>query len=115
MSPSRAATNWPRIVSMYGMLMTIAPSPVVALNRAIALGEAEGPERALEALDQIEDAERLGSSPFLAAAIAEQLVRAGRVPEALTRYEEARAKARSPAEQRYLDAKIAHHREQQKR
>jgi RNA polymerase sigma factor (sigma-70 family) len=110
-SPSRAATNWPRIVSMYGMLMTLAPSPVIALNRAIAIGEAEGPARALEALDRIEDAERLESSPFLAAAIAEQLVRAGRIPEAIARYEEARAKARGPTERRYLDAKIARHRE----
>ncbi len=107
MAPSRAETNWARIVEMYGTLMRLSPSPVVALNRAIAVGEAEGPERALEELAAIEDADRLDAYPFHAAAIGEQLLRAGRLLEAKSHFERARSRARSPVEQRYLDAKIA--------
>lgn len=106
-APSRAQTNWPHIVAMYDTLMAIAPSPVVALNRAIAIGEAEGPERGLAELLAIENVDRLDAYPFHAAAIAEQLLRAGRIDEARAQFERARANARSPAEQRYLEAKIA--------
>jgi RNA polymerase sigma-70 factor (ECF subfamily) len=57
-SPTVEETDWRAIVGLYDRLMTIAPSPVVALNRAIAIGQRDGPERGLAALDTIAGAER---------------------------------------------------------
>src|SRR5919108_2420146 len=64
-------TDWPKIVTLYDMLMAIRPSPVVALNRAIAIAQHEGPEAGLAAIAAMEDRERLASYPFFPAALAE--------------------------------------------
>ena len=63
--------NWRSIVSLYDTLMIIRPSPVVALNRAIALGQRYGPERGLAELRAIADSERLAKYPFYHAALGE--------------------------------------------
>jgi len=55
-------TDWAAIVSLYDTLMLVRPSPVVALNRAIAIAQRDGPERGLEAIDAIEDRDRLAGS-----------------------------------------------------
>ena len=65
-------TDWKMIVSLYGALMAIHPSPVVALNRAIAVAQSEGPERGLEEIGAIDGRERLASYPFYPAAIGER-------------------------------------------
>ena len=70
-------TDWPSIVSLYDRLMAFAPSPVVALNRAIAIGQRDGPERGLEALRAIADRDRLASYPFYPAAMGELELRRG--------------------------------------
>jgi predicted RNA polymerase sigma factor len=70
-------TDWGLIVSLYDRLMTIAPSPVVALNHAIAIGQLEGADRGLEALQTIDDRERLNRYPFLPAAKGELELRRG--------------------------------------
>src|SRR5215471_5194350 len=62
-------TDWPMIVSLYGKLMAIRQSPVVALNRAIAIGQSEGPLRGLQELHAISNSERLVSYPFYHAAL----------------------------------------------
>jgi RNA polymerase sigma-70 factor (ECF subfamily) len=106
-APSRAETAWHRIVAMYDMLGQLAPSPVVSLNRAIALGEAEGPERALAAIAELEKDDRLASYPFLAAAKGEQLAKLGRGAEARAAFERAAGLARSDTERRYLEGRAA--------
>ena len=68
---SAADTDWDRIVSLYGHLMDVAPSPVVALNRAIAIGERDGPDRGMDALLAIDAADRLSAYPFYPAAMGE--------------------------------------------
>jgi RNA polymerase sigma-70 factor (ECF subfamily) len=95
-------TDWPRIVALYDMLMTIRPSPVVALNRAIAIAKHEGPEAGLEAIEAIEHRERLASYPFFPAAVAELELRAGRRSSAQSHFREARRLARNSAERRFL-------------
>ena len=71
-------TDWDTIVALYDRLMGLAPSPVVALNRAIAIGERDGAERGLEELEYIVDAVRLARYPFHRAAMGELELRRGR-------------------------------------
>src|SRR5690606_2084879 len=61
-------TDWSAIVALYDRLMAIAPSPIVALNRAIAVAESEGPERGLGELAAITERDRLANYPFYSAA-----------------------------------------------
>jgi RNA polymerase sigma factor (sigma-70 family) len=95
-------TNWLRIVALYDMLMAVRPSPVIALNRAIAIAQHQGPDAGLEAIDAIEDRERLASYPFFPAALGELELRAGRPSSAQRHFREARRLARNPAERRFL-------------
>ncbi len=106
-APSHDETRWARIVSMYDTLLAMRPSPVAALARAVAIGEAEGPARALEELRGIDGIERLAGSPFYNAAIGEQQFRAGHMALARDSLREALALARSPAEKRYLERRLA--------
>jgi RNA polymerase sigma factor (sigma-70 family) len=106
-APSHAATRWDRIVGHYDQLMKLRPSPVVALSRAIAVGELEGPDRALEELLRVEGKERLGEYPFYAAAVGSQHLRAGRVDAARESFREALAVARNPVEVRFLERRLA--------
>ncbi len=57
-------TDWPSIVGLYDRLLCLTPSPVVALNRAIAIGQRDGAERGLAELHAIVDRERLSAYPF---------------------------------------------------
>ena len=104
---SSADTHWGRIVGMYDTLLRLRPSPVVALSRAVAIGELEGPERALLELARIDGKERLRDYPFYPAAIAGQHLRAGRRDEARASFEEALKVARNPVEVRFLERKVA--------
>ncbi|HTN51236.1 MAG TPA: sigma-70 family RNA polymerase sigma factor [Anaeromyxobacter sp.] len=99
-------TDWPRILALYDRLLELRPSPVVALNRAIALGMAEGPEAGLRALAAIEDRGRLARYPFLAAAEAELELRAGRPARSAARLRAALGLARNPAEEAVLARKL---------
>jgi len=99
-------TNWTAIVSMYDMLMEIRPSPVVALNRAVAVGELEGPERGLEELRAIADAERLAKYPFYEAALGELELRSGRKEIAREHFRAAVALARNPMERQFLEKRV---------
>src|SRR6516164_7280067 len=64
-------TDWAGIVSCYDTLLRLRPTPVVALNRAIAIAQAEGPSRGLEELERITDSQRLADYPFYHAALGE--------------------------------------------
>jgi RNA polymerase sigma factor (sigma-70 family) len=83
------ATDWQEIVGLYDLLVTIWPSPVVALNRAVAIGLAKGPDAGLEALDALANEPLLARYSYMASARADFLRRLGRVSEARVAYEEA--------------------------
>jgi len=100
-------TDWGKIVSLYDQLTVIRPSPIVALNRAIAIAEKEGPERGLEEIRSINDRERLAAYPFYAAALGELELRSGRREIARGHFEQARALARNPMERQFLDQRVA--------
>jgi RNA polymerase sigma-70 factor (ECF subfamily) len=100
-------TRWGDIVALYDVLMKLRPSPVVALNRAVAVAEDEGPERGLEAIRSIEDAERLSRYPFYPAALGELELRLGRADAARKHFGAAHALARNDGERRYLEQRIA--------
>lgn len=95
-------TEWSKIVKLYDMLMAIGPSPVIALNRAIAVAQVEGPESGLKAIEAIENRDRLAKYPFFPAALGELELRAGRPSSARQHFQEALRLARNPAERRFL-------------
>jgi RNA polymerase sigma-70 factor (ECF subfamily) len=99
-------TDWDQIVSLYDMLMSIAPSPVVALNRAIAVGQHEGPERGLQEISLIINPDRLAGYPFYHAALGELELRCGRNEIAGKHFRAALALARNPMERRLLEERV---------
>lgn len=85
-APSVAATNWERIVLIYEALGRLAPSPVVELNRAVAVAMAQGPAAGLAIVDQLTAAGALPHSHLLPGTRAELLTRLGRTGEARTEF-----------------------------
>ncbi|MDT4910312.1 MAG: polymerase sigma-70 factor, subfamily [Pseudonocardiales bacterium] len=102
---SAAQTDWQRIVAIYDELDTVAPSPIVALNRAIAVGMRDGPDVGLAVLDTLTPT--LRGFRLLPAAQADLLLRSGRITEAVSRYREALALTESPAERAQLQRRLA--------
>jgi RNA polymerase sigma-70 factor (ECF subfamily) len=100
-------TDWSSIVMLYDRLWSIAPSPVVALNRAIALAERDGPELGLVALAAIDQVERLSRYPFYAATLGELERRRGDPSAASAHYQRALALARNEPERRFLRRRLA--------
>jgi predicted RNA polymerase sigma factor len=105
-APTLEATDWNAIVRLYDRLMEIAPSAVVALNRAIAIAQRDGPDQGIEAIERIADRERLGAYPFFPAALGELERRRGNVGEARAYFGRALRLARSDAERRYIERRI---------
>lgn len=105
-APSYGETEWGKILGLYDTLYGIAPSPIVALNRAVALGNAFGPEEGLAEIGKIPDAERLRDYPFYEAALGEFHLIAGRPGEAVKHFERAIELARSPAEKEFFGRKV---------
>jgi RNA polymerase sigma factor (sigma-70 family) len=99
-------TDWGMIVSLYDTLMAIRPSPVVALNRAIAVAQQQGPERGLEEIHAIADRDRLSAYPFYFAALGELELRRGRHDSARDQFQAALALARNPMERRFLEHRV---------
>ena len=87
--------------------MAIRPSPVVALNRAIAVAQRDGPERGLAELHAIAGSDRLASYPFYHAALGEFELRSGKPENAREYFATALALARNPMERRFLEQRIA--------
>ena len=104
---SAEETDWPGIASLYELLATAQPSPVVELNRAVAVAMAEGPERGLEVLDEPELAQALDGYQWFWSARADLLRRAGRTQPAMKAYERALALATNPVERRFLEDRLA--------
>jgi predicted RNA polymerase sigma factor len=105
-APSVEETDWEQVVSLYDRLMAIAPSPVVALNRAIAIAERDGAAAGLDALRAILDRDRLHRYPFYAAALGELERRCGHHDAAARHFQAAAEVARTPAERRFLERRI---------
>jgi RNA polymerase sigma-70 factor (ECF subfamily) len=106
-SPSWADTDWREIVALYALLEQQWPSPVVALNRAVALGLAEGPAAGLAALEPLGAEPQLARYGYLAAARADFLRRLGRADEARLAYEEALLLTENEVERRFLEGRLA--------
>jgi RNA polymerase sigma-70 factor (ECF subfamily) len=102
-----ATTDWPQVVALYDLLADVAPSPVVALNRAVAVAMRDGPAAGLELLDQLAADERLRGYHLLPAARADLLCRLGRRAEAADAYEAALALVGNAAERAYLARRLA--------
>jgi RNA polymerase sigma-70 factor (ECF subfamily) len=100
-------TDWSRIISLYDSLMRINPSPIVALNRAIATAQRDGPERGLDAMNGISNLDRLAGYPFYPAALGELELRRGGRERARERFQEALARARNPMERRFFEQRLA--------
>jgi len=97
-APIAAATDWSQILALYDQLLAVAPSPVVALNRAVAVAEVDGPAAALALVDALD----LDRYYLLHAIRADLLRRLGRPAEADAEYDAAIARAGNEAERAYL-------------
>jgi RNA polymerase sigma-70 factor, ECF subfamily len=103
---SYAETDWPEIVRRYDVLMQVWPSPVVALNRAVAVALAQGPAAGLAAIDRI-DTKALSGYPYLPATRADLLRRLGRRDEAAAEYRSALVLVDNGAERDFLEGRLA--------
>ncbi len=101
------ATDWPQIAALYGALERRTPSPVVALNHAVAVAMAEGPAVGLARVEEIAAAGALDEYPYLHAARADLLRRLGRYEEAHGAYERALGLTANAAERRFLRRRLA--------
>ncbi|MDX2193977.1 MAG: sigma-70 family RNA polymerase sigma factor [Gemmatimonadales bacterium] len=106
-APAPEATDWRQIALLYGALAVHQPTPVVALNRAVAIAFAEGLDAGLAAVDAVAADGRLDDYHLLHAARADLLRRLGRRDEAAAAFTRALALARHPAEQRFLARRLA--------
>jgi RNA polymerase sigma-70 factor (ECF subfamily) len=102
-----AATDWPQIVGLYTVLMRVAPSPVVELNRAVALAMRDGPAAGLACVDGILERGELREYRLAHAARAEFCRRLGLIDDARTSFERALALTRQGPERRFLERRLA--------
>jgi RNA polymerase sigma-70 factor (ECF subfamily) len=105
-SPSWDDTDWREIVALYDVLTRMWPSPVVALNRAVAVGFARGAAAGLAALDALGGEPQLAGYGYLPAARADFLRRLGRVPEAREAYAEALLLTQNTVEREFLTGRL---------
>jgi len=103
-APDAADTDWPRILALYTQLTALTPSPVVELNRAVAVAMVDGLEAGLRLVDELEGP--LDGYHLLPATRADLLRRAGRTAEARVAYERALELAPTEAERRYLTGRL---------
>jgi RNA polymerase sigma-70 factor (ECF subfamily) len=111
-APTALATDWPRIARLYQYLADMTGSPVVELNRAVAVAMADGPAAGLALLQRLEAAGALDGYYLLPATRADFLRRLGRNKEAASAYKEAAALAGTGPERRFLNARLAEVRSQ---
>ncbi len=106
-APAAADTDWRQIAALYAILHRVQPTPVVALNRAVAVAMADGPERGLALIDLLDGHPDVSEYHLIPAARADLLRRLGRLDEAAAAYSRAHALATNEAERRFLEKKIA--------
>src|SRR5579884_1682212 len=100
-APTAAETDWRQIVQLYDLLLALTPTPIVALNRAVAVAEVDGPQSALDIVEGLE----LDSYYLFHAVRANLLSRLGRDEEAAEAYERAIARTDNAAEREFLQRK----------
>ena len=105
-APSLAETDWPQIVGLYDTLMRIAPSPVVALNRAVAVGRRDGPDVGLTVVKAAMADGHLDSYHWALIALADLHERLGDVAAAKALYRQALDLATQPAERRFIQRRL---------
>lgn len=105
-APSAAATNWIEIVRWYDLLTQASPSPIIALNRAVAIAMRDGPEAGLTQIDSLIERGELATYHLLPAARADLLRRQGRTREAIESYQQAFSLAKQEPERRYLERRM---------
>jgi len=98
-APTAAATDWSQILQLYDQLLALAPSPVVVLNRAVAVAELEGPEAALALVDDLD----LDAYYLFHAIRADLFARLGRTAEATDAYDAALARTENASEREFLE------------
>jgi RNA polymerase sigma-70 factor (ECF subfamily) len=101
------ATDWPQIAALYEELERHSPSPVIALNHAVAIAMAHGPEAGLARIDELAASGALTDYPYLHAARADLLRRLGRFDDARAAYERALGLTANAAERRFLRRRLA--------
>ncbi|MGA8493381.1 MAG: RNA polymerase sigma factor [Terriglobales bacterium] len=99
-------TDWPRIVRLYDLLERVQPSPIVSLNRAVAVAMAEGPGTGLALIDALAASDNLANYHLLHAARADLLRRLGSLPEAAESYMQALALVTNDSERRFLERRL---------
>jgi RNA polymerase sigma-70 factor (ECF subfamily) len=99
-------TDWSEIVRLYDLLLVTWPSPIVALNRAVAVSMVDGPDVALVLVEALESDPRLGDYQYLPAIKADFLRRLGRDDEALLESQRALELTRNEAERKFLDDQV---------
>jgi predicted RNA polymerase sigma factor len=100
-------TDWPRIVALYTMLSEVVPSPIVELNRAVALGMAFGPQTGLDVIDGLTEEPLLRSYHLLPSVRGDLLVKLGRFHEARSEFERAASLTRNARERDLLLVRAA--------
>jgi len=105
-APTAAATDWREIAVLYGMLARVYPTPVVELNRAVAVAMSDGFERGLALVDELDRRGELAGYHLLPAARAELLRRLGRPAEAAESYRRALALVSNETERRHLERRL---------
>ncbi len=105
-APTAAATDWPQITALYGVLARVHPTPVVELNRAVAVAMSLGLERGLALVDELDRRGELAEYHLLPVARAELLRRLGRPAEAAASYRRALALVSNEAERRHLGKRL---------
>ena len=106
-APSSSGTDWARIAQLYEHLAAVTPSPVVELNRAVAVAMADGPAAGLELIDAVAADGALASYHLLPATRADLLRRLGRTADAAASYQEALRLANTDAERSFLSRRLA--------
>jgi RNA polymerase sigma-70 factor (ECF subfamily) len=106
-APTSAATDWAEITGLYDVLQHISPSPVVELNRAVAIAMRDGPEAGLSAIDKITDLKQLQRYHLLHVARADLFRRLGKFQEAISSYQQALELVQQEPERRFLQQRLA--------
>ncbi|OLE30739.1 MAG: RNA polymerase subunit sigma-24, partial [Cyanobacteria bacterium 13_1_40CM_2_61_4] len=105
-APHAEETDWPQIVRLYGALERVQPSPVVSLNRAVAIAMVDGPQAALALIDKLDASGDLDSYHLLHAVRADMLRRIGSTAEAAKSYARALEQVTNDSERRFLERRL---------
>ena len=106
-APSTCETDWPQIVALYDLLSRADPSPIIALNRAVAIAMRDGPAKGLELVNELLEGGKLADYHLAHAARADLCRRLGKSSEARASYERALAFTKQEPERRFLEKRLA--------